>query len=68
MQTVTSSSSPDRPEEDRKARYAAGFFCAFFAGDEGLCGAGGVASIRRNTSSSLGDGGGCFGLLIGELL
>jgi hypothetical protein len=67
MQTVTSKSSPDRPAEDRKARYAAGFFCVFFAGVAGLCGAGRVVSMRRNTSSSLGGVELGFGLLIGEL-
>lgn len=55
-------SGSDRPAKDNKPAQAAGFFCVFFAGVFGLCGAGGVVSIRRNTSSSVG-GFGDFGLL-----
>ena len=58
MQTVTFQSSPDRPEQGTQAAYFAGLGF-FFAGAAGLCGAGGLASIRRSTSSGFGSPGGC---------
>jgi hypothetical protein len=45
----------DRPAP-KKPAYFAGFFGVFFAA--GLCGAGGVLSILRSTSSGRGIGGG----------
>ena len=53
----------DRPV-NKKPAYLAGFLGFFFSAF--LCGSGGVASIRRNTSSAL--GGFCFlsGLLMDE--
>jgi len=43
----------DRPESEKPA-YFAGFFGFFFADGDFLCGSGGMASIRRRTSSIAG--------------
>lgn len=56
----------DRPVNEEPA-YLAGFLSFFFSAF--LCGSGGVASIRRRTSSGFGDLFDVFsdGLLIGHL-
>jgi hypothetical protein len=46
--------SSDRPVNTKKAAYLPGFFGAFLCA--GLCGAGGVLSILRSTSSGRGIG------------